>query len=71
MGKEDYEIGKMGMKKTSTGEVISGNISADDLEIGKVLGKGACGLVYQAKIKSTNTKVALKTINVYDKERRH
>jgi len=70
MGKEGYAIGQSGIRRTG-GDLVGSTITQDDLVIGKVLGKGACGMVYEARIKSTNTLVALKTINVYDKERRH
>lgn len=36
-----------------------------------MLGNGASGYVYAAVIKSTGLKVALKSINVFDKGKRH
>lgn len=59
------------MRNTETGELIVGNLTEDDLEYGEVLGNGASGYVYAAVIKSTGRKVALKSINVFDKGKRH
>jgi serine/threonine protein kinase len=51
--------------------MIVGNISDDELEYGKVLGNGAAGYVYAAVHKPTGRKVAIKSINVFDKGKRH
>jgi serine/threonine protein kinase len=59
------------MRKKGATESMGGTITKEDVVLGKVLGKGACGMVYEARLKSTNMLVAMKTINVYDKERRH
>jgi len=68
--REDFCIGKDGMKNISTGEVIVGNLCNEDLDIGRKLGRGACGFVYEALHKPSGRKVAIKTINVHDKPRR-
>jgi mitogen-activated protein kinase kinase 3 len=71
LGKEGYVIGQSGMRKKGATDNVGGTITAEDVVLGRILGKGACGMVYEARLKSTNTLVAIKTINVYDKERRH
>ncbi len=53
VAQEDYEIGKAGMKNLTTGEMMVGNITEDELEYGKVLGNGAAGYVYAAVHKPT------------------
>ena len=40
------------MQRISTGEYV-GNLTEDSLEIGEVLGRGACGFVYKAIHKPT------------------
>ncbi len=70
VAREDFEIGKTGMRNISTGEMIVGNLSDEDLEMGRKLGRGACGFVYEAVHKPSGKRVALKTINVYEKARR-
>lgn len=69
--KENFEIGQGGMRKISTGELISGNLIQSDLEYGRVLGNGASGYVYEALHRPTGRTVALKQINVFDKHKRH
>eukprot|EP00351_Strombidinopsis_sp_SopsisLIS2011_P006073 CAMPEP_0116874648 /NCGR_PEP_ID=MMETSP0463-20121206/6158_1 /TAXON_ID=181622 /ORGANISM="Strombidinopsis sp, Strain SopsisLIS2011" /LENGTH=128 /DNA_ID=CAMNT_0004518599 /DNA_START=245 /DNA_END=632 /DNA_ORIENTATION=+ len=66
--KEDYEISKMGMRSISTGAVIAGNLSEDDIELGEVIGTE---LVYRGIHKPTGRPIALKSINVHDKGKRH
>jgi hypothetical protein len=41
------------MKNLTTGEMMVGNITEDELEYGKVLGNGAAGYVYAAVHKPT------------------
>eukprot|EP00352_Strombidinopsis_acuminata_P004551 CAMPEP_0176364942 /NCGR_PEP_ID=MMETSP0126-20121128/20128_1 /TAXON_ID=141414 ORGANISM="Strombidinopsis acuminatum, Strain SPMC142" /NCGR_SAMPLE_ID=MMETSP0126 /ASSEMBLY_ACC=CAM_ASM_000229 /LENGTH=82 /DNA_ID=CAMNT_0017721755 /DNA_START=271 /DNA_END=519 /DNA_ORIENTATION=- len=69
--REDYEINKSGMRQISTGEIIAGNLSEEDIEIGDVIGNGASGYVYRGIHKPTGREIALKSINIYDKGRRH
>ncbi|EKU20136.1 ser thr kinase [Nannochloropsis gaditana CCMP526] len=45
-------------------------VAYEDLEIGKVIGKGSTGAVLEALHKPTGTRLALKVINVFDKSRR-
>jgi serine/threonine protein kinase len=71
VAKEDFEIGKGGMKNLTTGEMIVGNITDDELEYGRVLGNGAAGYVYAAVHKPTGRQVAIKSINVFDQGKRH
>jgi serine/threonine protein kinase len=59
------------MRNLKTGELIVGNMQRDDLEYGEVLGNGASGYVYAAIHKPTKRRVALKSINVLDKHKRH
>jgi len=51
-------------------EEIKNTISLDDIEIGEIVGKGSAGLVYKGKHKRLNQLVAIKCINIYDKEKR-
>ena len=74
MAKEGYEIGTTGMKDMTTGQMIVGNLTEEDLEYGDestILGMGASGYVYLATHKRTGQKIALKSINVYDTGKRH
>lgn len=52
--------------------MIVGNLQEEDLEYGEnnVLGNGAAGYVYLATHKITGQKMALKSINVFDKGKR-
>lgn len=66
--KENLLVEKKGIKGNNT---YLSNIDAKDLEINKnILGKGASGFVHQAIHKPTGTVLALKSINIYDKEKR-
>jgi serine/threonine protein kinase len=65
--REDFEIGKLGMRNISTGQLIVGNLSIDDLEIQEAIGNGASGYVYKALHKPTGRLLAIKTINAFDK----
>ena len=71
VARENFEIGKLGMTNMKTGEVIVGNLTEEDLEYGEILGNGASGYVYAAIHRPTGRKVALKSINVFDKGKRH
>lgn len=68
---ENYQIGNDGMRHMGTRELIVGSLLKTDLEMGKILGNGASGYVYQALHKPTGKQVALKSINVHDKHKRH
>ena len=69
--KENYLIGQGGMRNIKTGELIVGNLVREDLEYGEILGNGASGYVYAAIHKPMGRKVAVKSINVHDKGKRH
>ena len=71
VAREDFEIDYLGMKNISSGQVIVGNLNKDDLEIQEVIGNGACGYVYKALHKTTGKQLALKSINAFDKQKRH
>ena len=51
--------------------MFPGNIHEDDLEYGEILGNGASGYVYAVVHRPTGRKMAIKSINVYDKGKRH
>ena len=71
VAKEDFEIDTLGMKNLSSGQFIVGNLQKEDLEIQQVIGNGACGYVYKAIHKPTGKSLALKSINAFDKPKRH
>jgi serine/threonine protein kinase len=47
------------------------SLSKEDLEIEGFLGRGAAGQVQAGILKSSGTRVAVKSINIYDQEKRH
>ena len=62
------------MKDSSTGKMIVGNLSEEDLNYGDestILGNGASGYVYLATHRVTGQQMALKQINVFDQGKRH
>lgn len=61
-------MGKQGITRDTEGTDMS--LQPEDVVIGKILGKGSSAIVQQALHKPTNSQIALKTINVYDKEKR-
>lgn len=61
-------MGKTGISRDKTGVVMS--INAQDLEIRRIIGKGSAATVQEAYHKPSNTLLALKSINAYDKEKR-
>ena len=69
--REDFEIGKLGMRNISTGQIIVGNLTKEDLDLKEVIGNGASGYVYKALHKPSGRFIALKQINAFDKEKRH
>ncbi|CAG9323638.1 unnamed protein product [Blepharisma stoltei] len=66
--KEGLDIGRKGFARDERGTVIS--IQPQDLEMGKFRGRGSAAIVQEALHKPTGTLLALKSINVYDKEKR-
>ena len=71
VAREDFEINTDGMNHISSGQVIVGNLQKEDLEIQDIIGNGACGYVYKAIHKPTGKVLALKSINAFDKPKRH
>ena len=69
--REGYEIGKEGMRNISTGQIIVGNLAKEDLEMKEVIGNGASGYVYKAIHIPTGRVLAIKSINAFDKGKRH
>ena len=69
--REDFEIGKSGMRNISTGQLIVGNLAKEDLQMMEVVGNGASGYVYKALHIPTGKLLALKSINAFDKGKRH
>ncbi|CDW78251.1 mitogen-activated protein kinase kinase 6-like [Stylonychia lemnae] len=69
--REDYEIGREGMRNISTGQIIVGNLAKEDLDIQEVIGNGASGYVYKALHKPSGRYLAIKSINAFDKGKRH
>eukprot|EP00829_Urostomides_striatus_P017094 TRINITY_DN5801_c0_g1_i1.p1 TRINITY_DN5801_c0_g1~~TRINITY_DN5801_c0_g1_i1.p1 ORF type:complete len:138 (+),score=25.47 TRINITY_DN5801_c0_g1_i1:33-446(+) len=68
--KENLQLGKQGITNASTGEMFS-SLGPEDIELYDVLGKGAAGVVMRALHKPTGNMLAIKTINVYERDRRH
>lgn len=61
-------MGKQGITRDTVGTSMT--LHSDDIVVGRILGKGSSAIVQQALHKPTNSQIALKTINVYDKEKR-
>ncbi len=70
--KADLRLSKKGLSKISTGE-MHGQRQVDPKQflLGAFIGKGACGYVQEALHQPTNTRVALKTVNLYERDKRH
>ena len=70
--REGYEISTTGMKDMSSGQMIVGNLCEEDIDYNDntVLGNGSSGYVYLATHRTTGQKMALKSIDVYDKGKR-
>ena len=66
--KEGLEVGKEGMSRSVGGVIV--NIHPSQLKQGKFMGKGSAGIVQEALHEPTGILMALKSINVYDKEKR-
>lgn len=68
--KENIVIEDKGIKNTNNSTNIY-NLDAKDLEVNKdLLGRGASGFVHKAIHKPTGTIIALKSINILDKDKR-
>ena len=70
MLKQEIKIGRTGVQNFRTGETF-GFINPDDFEIIEQIGQGSCGAIYKALHVPTSTIVAIKSINIYDSDKRH
>jgi len=68
--KENLQLGKHGLSNATTGEIFA-SIGPQDIEFFDIIGKGAAGVVQRAVHKQTGMQLAIKTINVYERDRRH
>ncbi|KAL3904185.1 MAG: hypothetical protein SGPRY_011385, partial [Prymnesium sp.] len=68
--KEDFVINKQGIAAVNGTEVAKLGLRLPDLEMGEVLGKGASSLVRKARHTPTQTDLAVKIVNVFDKSKR-
>lgn len=66
---EQFAVNSKGIKNTTTGE-ITYTISPEDIEMGESIGNGASGSVYKAILKNKNIPIAVKSINIYDDNKR-
>lgn len=66
---DNIYVGSKGIKQLNTGQIIS-LLDPNDLDIGSFIGSGASGSVHLAVYKPTNLTVAVKSINIYDKDKR-
>lgn len=62
------EVGREGITNCATG--VSMSISPSDIELGQVIGHGSSGVVFAGRHVPTNTLLALKSINIYERDRR-
>jgi serine/threonine protein kinase len=62
-------VGSKGIKQLNTGQFVS-VMDPSDFEIGNYIGAGASGSVYLAVYKPTGLTLAIKSINIYDKDKR-
>lgn len=68
--REKILVEDRGLKNPNTKQFVT-NLDAMDLEINKdILGKGCSGFVHKAVHRPTGILMALKSINIYDKDRR-
>ena len=68
--KEDFVINRQGIAAVNGTEVAKLGLHLSDLEMLEVLGKGASSLVRKARHRPTQTDLAVKIINVFDKSKR-
>eukprot|EP01017_Pseudomicrothorax_dubius_P038417 TRINITY_DN5753_c0_g1_i2.p1 TRINITY_DN5753_c0_g1~~TRINITY_DN5753_c0_g1_i2.p1 ORF type:complete len:260 (-),score=47.85 TRINITY_DN5753_c0_g1_i2:465-1244(-) len=71
--KADVRVGREGMQKLSTGEKMTAleSISSRDITLGGFLGKGGAGYVMEGIYNPENVPIAIKAVNIYDKDKRH
>lgn len=59
-----------GTPQTRGSAVRNYNVSQEDVSMKEVLGKGSAGTVYRANYKKTGVDVAVKVVNIFEKEKR-
>ena len=62
------EIGKEGITNTQTGVTLT--LIPTEIELGQVIGQGSSGVVFAARHIPSNTLIALKSINIYERDKR-
>mmetsp|Transcript_87967 Transcript_87967/g.264575 ORF Transcript_87967/g.264575 Transcript_87967/m.264575 type:complete len:328 (-) Transcript_87967:3345-4328(-) len=68
--KEDFVINRQGIAAVNGNEVAGLGLRLSDLEMLEILGQGASSLVRKARHKPSQTDLAVKIINVFDKCKR-
>mmetsp|Transcript_7257 Transcript_7257/g.13439 ORF Transcript_7257/g.13439 Transcript_7257/m.13439 type:complete len:168 (+) Transcript_7257:212-715(+) len=66
--KVDLEVTSAGITNMATG--VSLSINPTELELGQVIGQGSSGIVYAGRHIPSATLLAIKSINIYERERR-
>jgi hypothetical protein len=56
---------------SETREIVTRDICKEDLKFGDLIGKGASGLVYRGIYLPENVEVGIKSINIFDPDKRH
>ena len=59
------------IKEEQNSVIVKRDICKQDQKFLEVIGKGASGLVYRAILQSEDIQVAVKSINIYDRDMRH
>jgi serine/threonine protein kinase len=67
---ENFSVGPKCIKNTSTGERLTCIIEPNDLEYGDFIGSGASGSVHLAVYKPKGIVIAIKSINIFDQDKR-
>jgi serine/threonine protein kinase len=67
--KDNISVGSKGIKQLNTGQFVS-VVDPNDFEIGEYVGAGASGSVHLAVYKPSGLTLAIKSINIYDKDKR-
>lgn len=62
------EIGKEGITNTLTGVTLT--LIPTEIELGAVIGQGSSGVVFAARHIPSDTLIALKSINIYERDKR-
>ena len=70
LDRRGIQIDSQGYIDTRTGERYQ-RVMAEDIQYGEVLGQGNGGKVVAGIHKATGIPVAIKIINLYDKDKRH